>query len=127
MKFETHLGHHTVKMDTVENFGGHDEAPMPKSLLLASLSGCTGMDVVSILKKMQVKNYQLQIECSAKQSDEHPKIFTEINLKYVFKGKDLPLDKIEKAVDLSFTKYCGVTAMLQKSSILTKEIEVLSF
>lgn len=124
MTFETHIGQHVVKVDTVESLGGHDMAPPPKSLLLASLSGCTGMDVVSILKKMQVKNYKFQIECTAKQSDEHPKIYTEIKLKYIFHGKDLPQDKIEKAVELSFTKYCGVTAMLQKSSVVTKEIEI---
>ena len=82
------------------------------------------MDVVSILEKMRVKDYQLELLCEYERTQEHPKVYTKVNLKYVFKGKDLPKDKLEKAVRLSQEKYCSVSAMLKKAVELSYEVIV---
>lgn len=103
----------TVKMDALEANGGDNSAISPKKLLLAGLLGCTGMDVVSILRKMQVNYDSFDMSADADIRDEDPKIFTHIKMIYSFKGKDLPHDKIERAVSLSQEKYCAVGAMLK--------------
>lgn len=96
----------------------------PKGLLLAGLGGCTGMDVVGILEKMRVPFEGLAVEVSAEQSEDHPKVFTAIRVTYRFKGRELPMDKLERAVQLSQEKYCGVSAMLGKTAAITTEIVV---
>ncbi|MBN2363726.1 OsmC family protein [candidate division WOR-3 bacterium] len=126
MAFEARSGDHEILMDSSENFGGENSGPSPKTLLLAGLTGCSGMDVVSILAKMKVSGYELQIDCSTEVTEEHPKVFREIFLKYVFTGKNLPEDKLTKAVDMSLSKYCGVAAMLSKNSEILREIEIRS-
>ena len=111
-----------IKMDVKKDKGGNDTGPRPKTLLLAALSGCSGMDVASILAKMRVFDYQLEIKTEAESTDEHPKIYKTIAMKFQFKGENLPKDKLINAVELSITKYCGVHAMLNKASIITSSI-----
>jgi putative redox protein len=82
------------------------------------------MDVVSMLDKMRVGIDGLTIQTSADLTDEHPKVFKSIHVKYVFIGKDLDASKLEKAVNLSLDKYCGVGAMLAKACPITHEIVV---
>lgn len=109
-------------MDADASSGGQGRGPRPKGLLLSGLAGCTGMDVVSILQKMRVEVESFEILVDADLTDEHPKVFSKIHLKYVFRGKDLPQDKLEKAVNLSQERYCGVSAMLRLACPLTWEI-----
>lgn len=125
MSFEANVNEHIIKMDASDEHGGNNLGPRPKPLLLAGLGGCTGMDVVAILKKMQVSLDGFDLEIEAELTDEHPRIYKQIHVKYIFKGKDLPLNKLEKAVTLSKENYCGVNAMLSKSSTLTSEIIIL--
>ncbi len=110
---------HWVIMDSKEKGGGHDAGASPKELLLFAIGGCTSSDVVSILQKKRanVKHYELHIR--ATERDEHPKIFTEIHIEYLFYGDDLNPKDIEKAIELSTTKYCGVSAMVQPAVKLT--------
>ncbi len=124
MAFEAEVNGHKIVVDAVESVGGRDRGPRPKPLLLASLAGCTAMDVISILDKMRVKLDAFNVEVIAEQTEEHPKVYSQIKLLYKFKGKDLPMDKLQKAVDLSQERYCGVSAMLRKASELTFEIIV---
>jgi len=124
MAFEAEVNGHKIVVDAVESVGGRDRGPRPKPLLLASLAGCTAMDVISILDKMRVKVDAFNVEVIAEQTEEHPKVYSQIKLLYKFKGKDLPMDKLQKAVDLSQERYCGVSAMLRKASELTFEIMV---
>jgi putative redox protein len=98
--------------------------PRPKPLLLSALAGCTGMDVVAILKKMQVQFDSFSMNVNGELTEEHPRIFDKINIVYQFTGKDLPLDKIKKAVELSQEKYCGISAMLGKAAEITYEVEL---
>jgi len=113
---------HDVYMDSSPEVGGHDGAVRPFELLSVSLIGCTGMDVVSILRKMKVEDYSLEIECEIERAPEHPKYLIKSHLKYIFTGKDLPKDKIEKAVKLSQEKYCGVSETFRRAGEVTYEI-----
>ena len=116
-------GHHYM-IDAGPDAGGRDLGPRPKALLLSGLGGCTAMDVVSILEKMRVKLDGLEVQVSAETRDEHPRIFTGIHVRYIFKGKDLPMDKLERAVKLSEDTYCGVSAMLRPTVPITSKIVV---
>ncbi|WP_337872366.1 OsmC family protein [Ignavibacterium sp.] len=106
---------HWITMDGPEEFGGSNAGIRPKELLLISLAGCTGSDVASILQKKRVKLEGFEMNITADVAEEHPQVFTKINLEYVFYGKNLPVKEIERAIELSQTKYCSVTAMLQKA------------
>ncbi|MGI6539098.1 MAG: OsmC family protein [Caldicoprobacterales bacterium] len=124
MAFQMDLDGHNLIVDASEEIGGNDLGPRPKKLLLAGLIGCTGIDVVSILNKMKIKPDDMRLEARAESSDEHPKVYTKIHLIYRFRGKDLPMDKLERAVSLSQERYCGVSAMLRKAAPITYEIIV---
>ncbi len=106
---------HWITVDGPENFGGSDAGIRPKELLLLSLAGCTASDVVSILQKKRVKLDDFEINISAEMTEEHPRVFTKIDLEYVFYGDNIAEKDVERAIELSETKYCGVTAMLEKA------------
>jgi putative redox protein len=106
---------HWLTMDGPEEFGGSDAGMRPKELLLLALAGCTASDVVTILSKKRVTLDDFEINIKAEISDEHPQVFTKIELEYVFYGNDLSTKDIERAIELSQTKYCAVTAMLEKA------------
>jgi putative redox protein len=126
MAFEAKVNGHTVRMDAAEADGGADSGARPKPLLLAALSGCSGMDVVSILKKMREPCTWFAMRAEAETGDEHPKKFTSIKLIYQFKASDgLNPDNVRKACSLSQDKYCGVSAMLKDTAPLAWEIEYL--
>ncbi len=124
MAFETSLNGHKIVVDASEEHGGNNLGPRPKALMLISLGGCTGMDVVSILKKMRVDYKKLEIVVEGETSDEHPKKFVHMKVNYNFVGKDLPLDKIQKAVDMSRDKYCGVYATYKEAMIVEHVINI---
>ena len=106
---------HWVNLDGPNEFGGSSSANSPKELLLLSLAGCTGSDVVSILKKKRVNIDDFEINITADVTEEHPKVFTKVDLEYVVYGDDINPKDVERAIELSQTKYCGVTAMLKKA------------
>lgn len=125
MAFEAEVNNFKILMDADETVGGKNSGPRPKALTLVSLAGCTGMDVISILKKMRVEPSFFDIEVDAELTEEHPKYYHKIHLTYTFKGENLPMDKLEKAVNLSQDRYCGVSELLRKGSMLTHEIKIL--
>ena len=124
MAFEAEVNDFKIKLDADERVGGQNTGPRPKALTLVSLGGCTGMDVVSILAKMRVVPDYFNVEITGELTEEHPKIYDKIHVVYTFRGKDLPLAKLEKAVSLSQDKYCGVNAMLSKAAVVTNEIVI---
>lgn len=126
MSFQTNLDGHILTVDADEQFGGQNNGPRPKVLLLVSLAGCTAMDVVSILKKMRVEPTWFNVKVEGDMTEEHPKKFTELKVIYEFKGENLPMDKLEKAVKLSQEQYCGVSATLAGSVKLDYEIKILN-
>jgi len=112
-------------MDANPDGGGHNIGPSPKKLLLVALSGCTGMDVVSILKKMRVDIDKFNVEVQGDVADEHPKRYTKMHVIYKFTGKNLPLEKLEKAVKMSEETYCGVEALYRMAITVTSEIKII--
>ena len=126
LTFESQVTGHTVVLDADEQFGGKDRGPRPKPLLLAALGGCTGMDVISILKKMKMEPSFFNVAVEATLSEGEPKRYTSYHLVYEFKAKDnLDNQKVEKAVQLSQDRYCAVSAMLRDSAELTYEISYI--
>lgn len=122
LAFEADVNGHKVIMDAPEAGGGQNSGPSPKKLMLVALSGCTGMDVVSILQKMRVDIESVEIEVQGDVRDDHPKHYDKMHVIYTFKGKNLPLDKLEKAVKMSEDTYCGVRAVYSKVMEVTSEI-----
>jgi putative redox protein len=124
MAFEADVNGHKIMLDAAAESGGSDKGPRPKPLMLVALAGCTGMDVVSILKKMRVEFDSLRVWVEAEQTEEHPKHYSSMKIIYEFKGKELPLDKLEKAVNLSEERYCGVSAVYKKAMEVITEIRI---
>jgi putative redox protein len=122
MLFNVTVNGHDITLDSSAEFGGNNEGPRPKSLLLASLAGCTGMDVVSLLKKMRVEFEDFRVVVEGNVTEEHPKHFDKMHIKYIIRGKDIPADKVNKAIELSQEKYCGVSYTFKQSLELTHEL-----
>ena len=117
---------HWVTMDGSEEFGGCRAASSPKELLLIALGGCTANDVIPILKKKRVVLDGFEINLTGEEASEHPKVFTKIHIEYIFFGNDIQSKDVERAIELSTTKYCSVSAMLQKSVELTHSYKIIS-
>lgn len=111
----------SVLMDTSQENGGNGAGLSPKALMLSSLAGCSGLDVVMILDKMRASVDDFKIVIKAELTDEHPKYYNKVHVDYHFYGSDLDQEKIEKAVNLSIEKYCGVMEMFRQFSEVTTE------
>ena len=122
MSFDVEIDGHHLTIDSAPHAGGKNLGPRPKPLMLASLAGCTGMDVVSILRKMRVPFDDIRIEVQGNLTETHPRYYDKMHIIYYIKGSNLPLDKIETAVNLSQEKYCGVTYSFRLSAKITHEI-----
>ncbi len=114
-----------VMMDGPENFFGSNAAIRPKEMLLLSLGGCTASDVIAILQKKRVKLDNLEMNISAEETEEHPKVYKSIELEYVFYGKNIQAKDVERAIELSQDKYCGVTEMLRHSVKITHGYKIV--
>lgn len=110
---------HWVVMDGPEDFGGSNAGIRPKELILLALAGCTGSDVAVILKKKKINLDGFEMNITAEMQETHPQVYTKINLEYVFYGKNIPKEAVERAIELSQKTYCSVTAMLQKAVEIT--------
>lgn len=125
MAFTADINGHKVTMDTTADEDGEDSAPSPKRLMLAALTGCTGMDVVMILNKMKVPFSDFSIEVEADVRDEYPKIYTRTKLTYKIRMAAKDRSKMEKAVSLSQEKYCSVSGMFRAFAKMETEIIIL--
>src|SRR5262245_51065566 len=114
MQFNALVNGHTITMDGPERVGGEDAGPIPTPLVLAALSGCTGMDVVSILRKAgkEVKNFSVQV--IGEISKQVPIEYVSIHLVYEFEGEEHVRQAALNAVKDSQEKYCGISNMLNK-------------
>ncbi len=124
MSFETNLDGHKIIVDAPEEAGGEDRGPRPKKLMLVALAGCTGMDVVSLLKKMRVEYTALNIKVVGNVTEEHPKHYDAMKVIYEVSGENIDVSKVEKAVNMSVDKYCGVSATYKKALDFDFEIRV---
>lgn len=116
---------HEVHMDASQKVGGIDSAARPLEVMLCALGGCTGMDVVSILRKMKTEPRSLQIEITDERAPEYPKVFTKLHLTYRVTGA-VPQDNLNKAIDLSLSKYCPIANTLAGVVEITSEGVVAS-
>ncbi len=114
---------HAVLVDASEEVGGLDSAPRPTELLLIAQGGCTGMDVVSVLRKMKVDFSDFEMEVEGERTEEHPKFIKKIHIVYKIWG-DVPEDKLKKAIELSLEKYCSVANTLNGKAEITYSYEI---
>lgn len=122
LAFEAEVDGHKVYMDSSLEHGGKNTGPRPKPLMMVALAGCTGMDVAAILKKMRENVEELTIEVEGDVTEEHPKRFESMKVIFRVKGKGLNRKNVEKAVNLSKTRYCGVSANYAEAFPITHEI-----
>lgn len=104
----------SIMMDASKDFGGTNSGMAPKAMMLSSLAGCSGLDIISILNKMKVKIDDFKMEVVGELTNEDPKYYHIVTVNYHFYGKNLKESKIKKAVDLSIEKYCGVMEMFRR-------------
>jgi putative redox protein len=122
MAFEADADGHKLMLDASEKVGGHNLGPRPKKLMLVALAGCTGMDVVSILAKMRIELDNFNVKVEGPQTEELPNNYTSMHITYEFWGKDLPQEMLEKAINLSLERYCGVYAVYKNIMPITYSI-----
>ena len=124
LRFELHsaTGHDTVT-DAPVDVGGTDSAPTPMELVMLGLLGCTGLDVASMLHKMKQPLEHFEVRATHERAEKHPRIFTRIHLIYELRG-DLSPKKVQRAVDLSESTYCSVSAMLRETTEITNEVRI---
>ncbi len=116
---------HWVMMDGGPMFGGSLAASSPKELLMMALGGCTANDVIPILKKKKVPVDHIEINVSGNVRDEHPQIFTDLHVEYVVYGNGIARSDVERAIELSTTKYCSISAMLQEAVQITHSYRIV--
>lgn len=116
---------HWVVMDGPESVGGTDAAPRPKEMILYALGGCTGSDVANILAKKRVPFTGMEIHLTGTEREEHPKIFTTIHVEYVIHGDGIRTSDVERAIELSTTKYCSVSAMLSPAVSISHSYRIV--
>ena len=124
MTFDAELDGFEFTIDADPKFGGRSAGPKPKGLTLTSLAGCTAMDVISILGKMKVQPTRFDVQASGDLTEEHPKRFSRIVVRYTFEGEGMDEGKIRKAVSLSEGRYCGVFATLRGNVEFETVIEI---
>jgi|TARA_B110000977_G_scaffold178456_1_gene236124 putative redox protein len=105
---------HTLKIDVDTENGGENSGLRPKALMLSSLAGCSGLDIASLMKKMKLEVRAFEIQTEANLTDEHPKFYDAVTISYHFFGINLVEDKLQKTVDLSVERYCGVMEMFRQ-------------
>jgi putative redox protein len=115
----------SVRMDSGPAVGGDNSGLRPMELVLIGLGGCTAMDVLSILRKKRQEVTSFEVLLDAQQADEHPRVFTHIDVKYVIRGKGVRAEAVERAIELSETKYCPAQAMLAKSAVIEHTYEII--
>ena len=121
---KSHSGH-SITMDGPPEIGGENLGVRPMEMLLLGVAGCTMIDVVSTLKKMRQDLTQCETKVNAERANDHPKVFTDIHIQFVIKGKDLDQNKVEKAITLSAEKYCSASIMLGKTASISHDFEIV--
>jgi putative redox protein len=122
LAFEAEVDGHKIYMDSTMEHGGKNTGPRPKPLMMVALAGCTGMDVAALLKKMKEEIEEFSVEVEGDITEEHPKRFEAMRVIYRLKGKRINRNNVEKAVNLSTQKYCGISANYSQAFPISYEI-----
>jgi putative redox protein len=113
-------------MDSDAGVGGQGKGPLPMEVVLLAFGGCTGMDVISILRKMRQEVSSYDVRLVGDRTDQQPTVFTDITVEHVVRGRNLNVDNVRRAVELSVTRYCPVSAMLSKGGVhITERYRVI--
>jgi putative redox protein len=115
---------HAVVMDAPASVGGNNTAPTPMELLLSAFGGCTGMDVISILRKKRQSVSSLEIQVEGVKAKDHPMMYTSIHLNYIVSGRDISEDAVKRSIELSLEKYCSVGSMLGRAAEITHSFKI---
>jgi putative redox protein len=116
---------HTLILDADEAAGGQNKGFRPMELLLVGFGGCTGMDVISILRKKRQNISGLEMNVRGVKAETHPHIYTKVHMEYVVKGKGVQAQAIERAISLSLEKYCSVGATLAKAGSISSSYRIV--
>ena len=116
---------HAIVMDGDPKVGGHNTGLRPMELLLVGLGGCAGMDVISIMKKKKQDVTGLEINVEGQKAENYPKKFTDINIAFIIKGRNISEDALKKSIDLSMNKYCSVKATLEGSAKINYSYKII--
>jgi putative redox protein len=108
---------HAVLMDAEPAVGGQERGPRPMETMLLAFGGCTGMDVISILRKMRQDVVGYEVRLVGDRTEQQPTVFTDITIEHVVRGRNLNVDNVRRAVELSVNRYCPVSAMLSKGGV----------
>ena len=117
---------HAIVMDSDFSVGGKNTGPRPMELLLIASGGCTGMDVISILRKKKQDVTGLEINVKGNKAEEFPKKLTEIIIEYIVKGRNISEEAVKRAIDLSMNKYCSVKATLEGSTKINYSYKIIN-
>ncbi|RJQ43048.1 MAG: OsmC family peroxiredoxin [Nitrospiraceae bacterium] len=116
---------HAVVMDAPVSVGGKNTGARPSELLLMAFGGCSGMDVISILRKKKQQVNKLEINVSGEMADKHPHLYTTMHIEYVITGKDISEEAVKRSIDLSLETYCSVGATLGKAAKITHSYKII--
>mgnify|MGYP001578904753 FL=1 len=116
---------HAIVMDGDKEVGGRNTGARPMELLLIGLGGCSGMDVVSILKKKKQEINGVEIKVKGEKAENYPKKFTDIDIEFIVRGRNVSDDAVKRAVELSMEKYCSVKATLEGSAKITWRYKII--
>jgi len=114
-----------IVLDSKKDVFGTHSGPTPMELILLGLAGCTGMDVMSILSKQRQPVTGFQVQVSAERAEEHPRVYTSIHVEYVVYGEGVKAEAVERAIELSETRYCSASAMLAKAVEITNSYRII--
>ena len=115
----------TIPLDAKKAAGGHNAGVSPIELLLTSLAGCTGMDVISILRKKKQDVTAFEVRVEGTRAEEHPRVFTEIWVHFVVTGHDVSQEALDRAIELSSERYCGASATLRHTATIHYSSEII--
>lgn len=115
----------SIRLGTDPSVGGANDGFRPMELLVMSLAGCTAMDVISILQKKRQQVTGFEVKVDAARAEEHPKVVTEFNIRYLVRGHNIDAAAVERAIDLSKTKYCPAQAMLSQAAPIHLSYEIV--
>lgn len=117
---------HAVVMDAPPSVGGHNTGSKPSELLLMAFGGCSGMDIISILRKKKQHVTDLEVNVSGETAENYPKMFTEVHIEYVVKGRNISEEAVQRSIDLSLEKYCTVGATIGKAAKITHSYQIVN-
>lgn len=116
---------HAIVLDGRESVGGRNTGIRPMELLLVGLAGCTAMDVKHILQRKRQQIIGVQVQVSGERAEEHPKVYVSIKLTYIVRGRSLSEKAVVDAIELSETKYCSASAILDKTADISYDYEII--